>query len=250
MAKVEMDLSEFEVLKENKVLLEASLKNERDLREKINLLNKEKIKALEDARMKVVKIVKSEHMEHHYIKRDARKFLIDFCYRFGITDVVNKFNLDRPGAVEAVVDRIHNSLFETVTSTTSKFPQEITMEGLDDVRNELKREIEQTINNDITTKLKIADGFEDTKQELLLKISDLNNLNDLLNAQNDTLLSSRSQTVEKLKICEEEKRELNKINKQNTELISKIIETINANLGVFSIHKLIPKLTELLNKKN
>lgn len=52
MAKITMDTSEYEALKENKTLLEKSLENERKLQEQITKLSDEKIKALEDAKMK------------------------------------------------------------------------------------------------------------------------------------------------------------------------------------------------------
>ena len=49
MSKVEMDMTEFKALEENKRLLEESLQREKDLNDKLDEANKEKIKALEDA---------------------------------------------------------------------------------------------------------------------------------------------------------------------------------------------------------
>jgi hypothetical protein len=63
MAKIEMDISEYEIIMENKKLLEESIQRERSLNDKIEELNKEKIKALEDAKMKVIKIEKTEMTE-------------------------------------------------------------------------------------------------------------------------------------------------------------------------------------------
>ena len=56
MAKIEMDISEYEAMKENKRLLEDSLKNERGLQEQIKKLSEEKTKALEDAKMKALEL--------------------------------------------------------------------------------------------------------------------------------------------------------------------------------------------------
>ena len=69
MAKIEMDISEYEIMKENKKLLEDSLNKERELQKQVEQLTKDKIKALEDAKMKVVKITKSEVTEHLLRKR-------------------------------------------------------------------------------------------------------------------------------------------------------------------------------------
>jgi len=59
MAKIEMDISEYDIMRENKKLLEDSILKQKELQSQINLLTQEKIKALEDAKMKVIKISKS-----------------------------------------------------------------------------------------------------------------------------------------------------------------------------------------------
>ncbi len=69
MAEIKMDISEYEIMKENKKLLENSLEKERELQEQIKKLNDEKTKVLENAKMKVVKISRTEITEHLMRKR-------------------------------------------------------------------------------------------------------------------------------------------------------------------------------------
>ena len=69
MAEIKMDISEYEIMKENKKLLENSLEKERELQKQIKKLTDEKVKALADAKMKVVKISRTEVTEHLMRKR-------------------------------------------------------------------------------------------------------------------------------------------------------------------------------------
>ena len=54
MAKIEMDVSEWDIMKENKALLEKSLETEKELNKEIKRLNEEKIEILELTKKKVV----------------------------------------------------------------------------------------------------------------------------------------------------------------------------------------------------
>ena len=64
MSKVNMDMTEYEALKKNGRLLEDALKHERVLKDQIESLHKEKVQALEDAKMKVVRVERREVTEH------------------------------------------------------------------------------------------------------------------------------------------------------------------------------------------
>ena len=64
MATITMDTSEYEVLMDKMNLLEKSLEREKELQDKISELKDENIKALENSKMKVVKITKTERFEH------------------------------------------------------------------------------------------------------------------------------------------------------------------------------------------
>ena len=60
MAEIKMDISEYEIMKENKTLLENALKREKQLNNEIKKLHEEKIQTFEDAKHKIV-------IEHQYI---------------------------------------------------------------------------------------------------------------------------------------------------------------------------------------
>ncbi len=68
MAKIEMDMSEYEAMKKVENNLQASLDNERDLRSKIEELQKENIRVLEEAKHKVV-VETIETVEEIRLKR-------------------------------------------------------------------------------------------------------------------------------------------------------------------------------------
>ena len=63
MAQIKMDVSEYETMKENAKLLQISLEREKELQAKIEALDKEKIKVLEDAKMQVIHIKKERREE-------------------------------------------------------------------------------------------------------------------------------------------------------------------------------------------
>lgn len=146
MAKIEMDLSEYEKMQENKKLLEQSLEKERELQSKIEklskdnaeqlvLINEEKIKALEDAKMKVVKIRKIENRDYIRLKRsplDMLERLRTFFYNERFTNGPSTHN---------VVEQLIDSCFEITQTISGPDVEDITIHGLDEVKQELRAEL-------------------------------------------------------------------------------------------------------------
>ena len=113
MAKIEMDISEYEAMKENKKLLENSLEKERGLQEQIKKLTDEKTKALEDAKMKVVKISKSEVTEHLFRKKEDGVVHPDIESVL-ILKQCNKVVVENTGSLNNIDQLIHEIKIENV----------------------------------------------------------------------------------------------------------------------------------------
>ncbi len=143
MAKIEMDISEYEVMKENRKLLENSLEKERGLQEQIKKLNDEKTKALEDAKMKVVKISKTEVTE-----RLLRKKEDTYIWR----ELFNLLGLDYR-TLPKIPDYIHTDhlikvFFERATSHSTPC-EETTTHGLDEIKAEIRSDLKSKMDKEI-----------------------------------------------------------------------------------------------------
>lgn len=102
-----MDISEYEIMKENKKLFEDSLNKERELQKQIEQLTKDKINALEDAKMKVVKISKSEVTEHLLCNRSDENYVFrELLHVLGI----NYMHI-RPKPDYINIDNLRNAFF-------------------------------------------------------------------------------------------------------------------------------------------
>jgi len=128
MAKIEMDISEYESMKENKVLLEKSLEKERALQKEIKKLTDEKVEALEAAQRKIVKVSKKEVTEHLVFKRNAYDINIHRSVARAVFNIIS--SKDRVGSAEII--ELQKSLFEKVRSYSEPV-EEITTHGLDDI---------------------------------------------------------------------------------------------------------------------
>ena len=158
MAEIKMDLSEYEVLIENKNLYKQGLEREKELNNKLDLLNKEKIKILEESKMKVVKTIKKEILETTSVMvssvefiRNVKLFLSRFPY--GVSD-----------------DRFKQFLQQLFV--TKKFPsitesEETYIVGLDEVKKDIREELEKNLSRNVREKLSFIDDFIEQKESLI-----------------------------------------------------------------------------------
>lgn len=181
MAKIEMDISEYDEMRENKRLLEASLANERKLHEQIDTLLKEKNQALEEAKMKVTKITKSEVTEYLYLKKDIHEFLPNLGFLLSIpyhllSEKVNVNNLDK------FID-----IFFDKTKSYSCPTEEITTHGLDEIKKEIREDIESKIDKDIVEKLNYLEKLSEKNKLLVNDNDDLKVELDIMKERNTNL---------------------------------------------------------------
>lgn len=185
MGKVTLDLSEFKLIEEGKANLKKALENERELQNQISQLNDEKVKLLESAKMKVVKVIKNLTIEEVVVERN-----------FEVGDIVKSIlrRTDpwsvRNGEVSELVRHLKSELF-AIKKRTLPVQEEITTHGLDDIKYELRKELKEDLDSGIKQKIKeadkIIDGRNSETRRLEVKIGALMSENSALKADNQSL---------------------------------------------------------------
>lgn len=198
MATITMDTSEYEVLMDKINLLEKSLEREKELQDKISELKDENIKALENSKMKVVKITKTERVEHLLRRRMDSYTYSKIRSLFGFSG-----STYYPSSDMFDYETLERLLFSRCESVS--FPQEtITTHGLDEVKEELRKELD----DEIKQKLEIADQkikeyskinneLTETKMELSKTKKQLDNEMEYNKKAADTI-DNQSKTTEQL----------------------------------------------------
>lgn len=173
MAKITMDTSEYEVMKENKKLLENSLEKERSLQEEIKKLNEEKLKALEDAKMKIVKISKTERTDFVMKRRDDHEV---WGRLFQVLGVSYHTRVHEWMSVDSLIE----AFFQRGTSISHPPVTEVTTHGLDEIKAEIREELKREMDTDIKDKLETAGIALSQHSGLMSRNSDLVRENDEL----------------------------------------------------------------------
>lgn len=239
MAKIEMDISEYDAMRENKKLLEDSLKREQELGKQLLDLNQQKMQALEDAKMKVVKISKKITTQHVLVKKESNNAILNELGRiFGIStsQLRHHFNWETGRLIDALFNKV---------SSESQPTTETTVHGLDEIKLELRNEIKANIDSDIQTKLdntnKIEANLVALNQSYLTLGKDYDNLlanNISLETENKTLKELNS--IQEIKIKEFEMYS-NK-GKCVEQILSKEINFWNRNVIIQELKMLFKKV--------
>jgi hypothetical protein len=256
MAKIEMDISEYDIMRENKTLLEKSLENERLLQKDIEKLQEEKIKALEDAKMKVVKITKTEKREVLYNHCDEYSAYQKLCTFLGLNVKDNTHFLRSRVHYQDLIETffVKNEYF---TPTT----EEITLHGLDEIKVEIRENLRKELNKEIQNKLDKAEKTLLEHTKLLESNQKLMSDNADLFKYNESLLKERQKLQSQLEIQKETitkeltesitKEEYKKVEKEITEgqiaikIVSKIKEILGDGYRLFNKSDLLDKIINL-----
>lgn len=230
MAKIEMDISEYEIMKENKKLLEDSLNKERELQKQVEQLTKDKIKALEDARMKVVKITKSEVTEHLLRKRVDETYV--FRELLHVLGIDYRYLQHKPDFIH--IDHLQNIFFEKVKSFSMPVEETITC-GLDEIKVEIREELKAKMDDDIKYKIQNAETALTKNDELLKENKTLTNDNNLHIEKNKKLTEQ----------CDELTKKLTDIENGN-ETLGKIKDLVKNGYGVWNKSKIINSIISLV----
>ena len=192
MAIIKMDVSEYEAMKNNSKLLEASLVKERELQESIRELHKKNLTALEDAKMKVVKvttIARTDHLLRRKPSSDPRFQRLLWIIREG--DVID---FDGP-----LHKDLEECFFEKVTSH-SEGDSTVTTHGLDEIRAELRADIKANMSAEHIYKLEAADKALSKNAELITNNKALSTSNTYYEKTNKALLEKLTTADEEVNV--------------------------------------------------
>lgn len=233
MAIIKMDVSEYETLKENAKLLQTSLDREKELQSQIQKLNQEKIKALEDAKMQVVHITKTEHTEYLLYKKepaDVIKNLLNFLKING-----NHYSIST--LADHTVPKIQETFFDK--AKTVSFPnEEYTTKGLDDVKAEIRIQLNKELSEDIKQKLQSAELNQAKYSEVVNKVKTLENELTKKQKSIDSLDASFTDLTEKL----EESKKYTSTLQNYEQKIEEIKKLVNKKYSFFEKFKVLEEL--------
>jgi len=156
MAKIEMDISEYEIMKENKLLLEKSLEKERELGKEIKGLQQEKLDALDKAKHQVVKIVKTSSEEYLYKKVPRMGGDITYSLVTALDSLMRDLKSGRRNCDE-VLDHLQDRLFE---KTKAEGPERVhyeTSQSITDLKADERRKAKTYLKEEYGEKIEEAD---------------------------------------------------------------------------------------------
>lgn len=215
MALVHIEMSEYKAMEQKAELLEEMRQTERKLHEEIKSIeqtrndenkklieenklllkeaNEKTIKAYETAKMRVVKTVINESREYKELSRDRnthdviREFIIALNLPMGITEQILSYLRTRSmqfGDSSSYYSGVNfnslaRSLFRTERVVTLATPT-VTTHGFDEVREEVRQEIEEAMSSTTKRKLKQLD-------EVNVKYSEVKDKNIELHKELDEL---------------------------------------------------------------
>lgn len=187
-----MDISEYEEMKKNATLLEASLKRETELSSKIDKLNQEKIEAMEQAQKSVTIITKTEINEYLHSKIDVHtaKEIITQVARV-LNDKTGPMSFSMDYSPQRMIEHLAERLFtkEKITSVDED-NKTIVFKGLDEVKEMIREEF---------------------SKKFKLELEDLNTLrtvNEKLRKQNQSLTTENDIHLKNVKALERENKVL------------------------------------------
>jgi predicted nuclease with TOPRIM domain len=229
MAKIEMDISEYEAMKENKKLLENSLEKERGLQEQIKKLTDEKTKALENAKMKVVKISKTEITEHLMRKKEDGYIWRELCHLLGLD---YRTLPKMPDYIHT--DHLAKVFFEKTTSYSMPY-EETTTHGLDEIKAEIRNDLKEKMDEETNRKIKNAETALSKNDELLKENLTLTSENNILTEKNNKLTEQ----------CDELTKKLTEIEDGN-KVLSGVKDILKNGYGFWNKSELLDKIISII----
>lgn len=200
MAKIEMDLSEFKLMEENRKLLEESLDREKKLSEENKLLQEEKIKILKNASMSVSYIKRKIVQETKLQNRSDEEIHSSLMRMYDRERRGNNREHGYPGF--GIMNSMVDYFFESKT-IEYEGDVEVISRGLDEVRAEIKSDYVKELSKDTLEKL---DKLKIVSKENANNHSELSKLkivsNEFENQLTESKIRNEKLTEELMKINE------------------------------------------------
>jgi len=200
MAKIEMDVSEYEIMNENKRLLEESLKNERELRDKISILEKEKQKTLENAQKKIVKTIVIKKQEVALVSKDSKTIWNNVLKDFSIFMDYN-FHTNLNIRDSYFGQQFVNAFFDKQVIVDESETQTAFV-GLNETKEEIKKQLLKEIQKEIIDKANSYDSLYSENKRLA-------DTNVMLRKSVDNFKKINTTDEKTIKELEEESKRLN-----------------------------------------
>lgn len=185
MAKIEMDISEYEAMKENKVLLEKSLEKQEKLNQQIKDLQQEKIEDLKKNAMRVVKVNTTEVRQFVLRKRPDGE-IIDQMRR-----LFNPNAYDPNYHWGPLIEQIQEAFFQIQEVTSGSGESIVTVHGLDEVRGEIRAEEEKKVKKEVERLNNKIHELDITEERNKTKILDAN----IIKAENKSLVDKSEKLI-------------------------------------------------------
>lgn len=226
MAKIEMDLSEYEKMMEVKKLLENSLEKERELEKEIRSMNDARIQTLKDAEMKVIKISRKEVVEYPIQKIESRYVISEFLKRLGTREVP-------PHICNTYIEDLGDIFFRKDKVISYPSEETITMHGLDEIRKEIRDSVEKDIREELEECGRMSKKFDKInyeKSQIEIKLKYEKEISSVLTKDNAALIEYQKNLMESAikdrKRLEEIEKQINNCNFWNREKVFEKLKNI------------------------
>lgn len=194
MAKIEMDVTEYEALKQIEKDLRKSLDKQEEMYTEINRLKQEKFEALEKAsKMVVIRkgIVKRQFRVMDYV--DARKAYDILHQHFGIGGY--KSYLDHGDATETVI-----RTFSRIEEVVSEEEPSITYKGFEEVKEEVRKEYRKELEKSGIKELELDNAtLKSDNAKLRSEVNVFRDAKDRLEAEIDSYKAEAKKNEEAFK---------------------------------------------------
>jgi hypothetical protein len=258
MGKIEMDLSEYDKMQENKRLLEASLDKERSLGDRIKELEEEKRKALEDSAHKVTKITKTVLEEHTVGVIDSRGIVrsgIDHQQTFmnilsTAADVLKNRSQSRP--VDAAHDFLRRHLFKTIVSESVQDEYVDTSQSIKDLEREIAKKEYEKATEKVQAEINERSRLKKRISDLVKNKKGLERQIDALKVDNNSKVGFET-SIQDLKDKNKELLSENLVvndllDSYNKDIVS-LKSIVSKNYGLFGSKNKIADIVAFCNKK-
>lgn len=233
MAEIKMDISEYDEMKKNASLLEEALKREKEQNDKIDTLKQEKLDTLKANEKSVTIITKSEVSEYLLQRRSAQEIIHsmnDFVQGARRGHYTQDYAEDR-------INSFENIFFDKTKAYSTPY-EEITTKGLDDVKEDIRKELERNIDEEVQSKLKRLTVTEEELKTVKAKEKETFYELSIANRKNESVIKMKDLAVAETEELKERVENLLKLLKESTKVNEDIKKPFNYFNAYFKLNEL------------
>ena len=228
MAKIEMDMSEYEAMKKVEKLLEESLQREKEMSLSIELLQKEKIKVMEQNKKSVTIIEEKRTEEIVSVKVSERQFGVAIENIFRAIKTPNSsrnYSYQNIGSIQDVA--IEKLFTKTTIHDCPSRDKKVVYKGLDEVIDRITKEVKESIDKETQNSLSRLKELDKTHIKLKEDLDKVKGESSLIEEANITLRGENTTLKEQNKSLDKEIKGLSKEFEKKRKQVSSISDLIN-----------------------